>query len=348
MHTKGKILHLFGWDKKFVLPYIKFVRQNFDETAHGFIIYGKNAGDDPIPAGENVVYYPSVIKNILRLLAQLRGARIIILHGLFSSHLFYILALHPWVLKKCYWAIWGGDLYIHKSIKKDWRSRKSEWLRRFVISRLGHFITHIEGDYKLAQQWYGAKGQWHECFMYPSNLYKSYPIQDKEHNAVNILVGNSSDPSNHHLEILEMLKAYRDQSIKIYVPLSYGDQQHAQVVSKYGYENFGDVFIPLTEFISFDKYLELLSGIDIAIFNHRRQQGMGNTTTLLGLGKKVYMRSDVTPWAMFMSIGVKIFDVAEFNLELIEIDVRRANEEHIKNYFSESELSLRLKYIFEG
>jgi len=31
-----------------------------------------------------------------------------------------------------------------------------------------------------------------------------------------------------------------------------------------------------------DEYLNLLAKIDIAIFNHKRKQAMGNITTLLG------------------------------------------------------------------
>ena len=37
-------------------------------------------------------------------------------------------------------------------------------------------------------------------------------------------------------------------------------------------------------------YLKILGKIDIAIFNHERQQAVGNITSLLGLGKKVYIK----------------------------------------------------------
>ena len=346
MHSKGKILHVFGWDKKFVPPFIAFVREHFDDTEHCFIIYGQ-VTDDPLPAGANVIHYPSLLKNLLALLAHIRAARKVILHGLFSSHLFYALALQPWALKKCYWTIWGGDLYIHNAKVKDWRARKNEWFRRFVISRLGHFITHIEGDYKLAQQWYGAKGQWHECFMYPSNLYKDYPLQLVAHDTINIQVGNSADPSNNHLEALERLKAFRDQPIRIYVPLSYGNQQHAQYVIAYGTENFGKKFIPLTELMPLEKYIDFLAQIDIAIFNHRRQQGMGNTISLLGLGKKVYMRSDVTPWKMFNELGVVAFDCEKISLDPLTIIQQITNKQKIEKYFSKDELIRNLKNIFK-
>lgn len=345
LKSKGKILHLFGWDKKFVPSFISFVREHFDDSEHCYILYGQ-VNDGLLPAGPNVIHYPSLLKNLPALLAQIRAARKVILHGLFSSHLFYALALQPWTLKKCYWTIWGGDLYIHNKEIKDWRWAKDEWFRRFVVSRLGHFITQVEGDYKLAQQWYGAKGQWHECFMYPSNLYKDYPLHPVAHDTINIQVGNSADPSNNHLEVLEKLKAFRNQAIRIYVPLSYGNQQHARKVIAYGAENFGEKFVPLTDFMPFEKYLDLLAKIDIAIFNHRRQQGMGNATTLLGFGKKVYFRSDVTPWDFFVKLGLTIFDGNRIDLKPIEYKVASRNKEIVMNYFSTGKLTEQLIEIF--
>ncbi|MGV0983531.1 MAG: TDP-N-acetylfucosamine:lipid II N-acetylfucosaminyltransferase [Limnohabitans sp.] len=343
--SQSTILHLFGWDKKFVPPFIVFVREHFDDAEHRYIIYGQ-VNDSPLPAGPNVIHYPSLLKNLPALLAQIRAAKKVILHGLFSSHLFYALALQPWALKKCYWTIWGGDLYIHNKEFKDRRDRKNEWFRRFVISRLGHFITHIEGDYKLAQQWYSAKGQWHECFTYSSNLYKDYQLQPKAHGTINIQVGNSADPSNNHLEMLEKLKAFEDQAIRIYVPLSYGDLEYAKKIISYGIENFGENFIPLTEFMPFEKYLDLLAKIDIAIFNHKRQQGIGNITTLLGLEKKVYIRSDVTPWTFFNDIGVTIFDLDHFNTSPIDPEVSKKNQTIISSFFSEKNLMKQLEEIF--
>ena len=97
----SKILHIMNWDRKFVPAFIRFVQQNFDANKHYFIIYGSGADDEIIDC-ENVIYYPSLLKGILSIWMQMRVAPKIILHGLFSSHLFYILALNPWVLKKTY------------------------------------------------------------------------------------------------------------------------------------------------------------------------------------------------------------------------------------------------------
>lgn len=210
--------------------------------------------------------------------------------------------------------MWGGDFYFPE---------KQVWIKKQVIKRMGHFITYIKGDYFLAQKWYGASGEYHECFMYPSNLYKEHDIKQKELNTINIQIGNSADPSNNHLDVLSKLVKYKDENIQIFTPLSYGDQEYAKDVIAKGKELFGEKFVALTDFMPFEKYLEFLGEIDIAIFAHKRQQAMGNTITLLGLGKKVYMRSDISPWQLFNDIDVKVFDVDDIQIDTIDEQTKK-------------------------
>lgn len=344
MQADGKILHLFGWDKKFVVPFIDFVAEHFDRGEHRFIVHGATQGED-LPQDKGIIYYPSLLKNALPVMAEIRAARKVILHGLFSSHLLYLLMLQPWLLKKCYWTIWGGDLYIHQTDAQDWRHIKNEWCRGFVISRLGHFITHIHGDYELAQQWYGAKGQWHECFMYPSNLYREYQITPKPHEGTNILLGNSASSSNNHLDALEKLRPFGGENIRIYCPLSYGDAAYGDKIAAVGKAMFGDKFIALREFMPFDEYLGVLAQIDVAVFNHNRQQGMGNATMLLGLGKKLYLQKTTTQWAFFVNMGVVVGDVETISSPFVLNT--SANAEKIKNYFSGKKLIAQLIGIFK-
>jgi hypothetical protein len=96
----------------------------------------------------------------------------------------------------------------------------------------------------------------------------------------------------------------------------------------------------------FNKYLELLGQIDIAVFAHKRQQGMGNTISLLGLGKKVYMRNDITPWAMFEELGVKVFSVDELVLEPIDAIIKINNIKKIRETFSDRKLIAQYSKIF--
>jgi len=335
------ILHVMGLDK-FIQPFINFTKENFDNTnKHIFFVISRNFEKyDLDKKNQDIKIIPSLISmNVLSLFISFYKSDKIIIHGLFSKFIVLFLFLQPWLLRKCYHVMWGGDFY---------NPEKQTFFKKQVIKKMGHFITYIKGDYELVQKWYGANGKYHECFMYPSNLYKEYDVKEKSSGTINIQVGNSADPSNNHLEVLDKLTKYKNENIKIFVPLSYGDEKYASEIIAKGKEIFGDSFIALTEFMPFDKYLDFLGDIDIAIFAHKRQQAMGNTITLLGLGKKVYMRNDVTPWKLFSDIDIKVFDVENIDIDVIMEETKVDNKRKIKEYFSEENYLKQLQNLFES
>ena len=339
------ILHLMGWDKKFVLPFMEFIHKNFPNGNHRFIVYGNVKASD-VPCSPHTYVMPSLIKHAFPLSTLLRQSDKIIIHGLFCNRLMFLLTMQPWLLKRCYWVLWGGDLYAHNSVTKDWRWRKDECLRRFIIKRIGHFVTYIQGDYELAKKWYGANGEYHNCFMYQSNLYKDYAVPPKKGDTTNILVGNSADPTNNHQEVLERLRPYKAQDIQIFCPLSYGPLEHANRIASLGKEMFGDRFIPIVNFMPSEKYLELLGQIDIAVFAHTRQQAMGNTITLLGFGKKVFMRDDITSWESLKQMGIHVYSLCNFDLSKQPEEAKRVNEAIVRKHFSEENLRDQIDKIF--
>ena len=328
------------------------MEEHFDDfaTKHVFFIAG-DIERYPSRARENIVQAQRGKKWQLMHLAKLsiamQQADKIILHGLFNQHVVRLLFLMPWVLKKCYWVMWGRDLYVHEhGDSTSIRWKVNEFFRRPVIKNMGHLITYIKGDYELAQEWYGARGDYQECFMYPSNLYNELDVPAEPHTGINILVGNSADPSNNHSAIFDKLESFKDEHIQIYAPLTYGNQTYAQEIIAEGQRRFGDKFQAITEHLPFEKYIEFLGKIDLALFNHRRQQAMGNTISLLGLGKKVYMRSDVTQWEFFKS-----HKIATYDIDLLEIikgpeTHLEANKAKVKNLFSEQTFIRQLSEIF--
>ncbi|MCY1465697.1 hypothetical protein D9M71_838840 [compost metagenome] len=54
-----------------------------------------------------------------------------------------------------------------------------------------------------------------------------------------------------------------------------------------------------------------MAGIDISIFNHSRQQAMGNIIGMLSLGKKVYLNGNATPYAYFKKKGFHIYSLED-------------------------------------
>jgi len=345
------ILHLTR-KEKFTKPFIDFVKENFDVNKHFFLLVGgQNKKEFELDDNSYIKTLhdkKEFLNYFLEFNKKMYTSNKIIVHGLSQPYNIVYLFFNPWLLKKTYWIMWGADLYGYLTPNKSWKQKIIEFCKKSIIKKIAHFITYNKGDYKLAQKWYGVKGKYHECFKYPSNLYKEYDIKPKDHTTIKIQIGNSADPSNNHIDVLKKLEKYKDEDIQIFVPLSYGNDEYAKEVIAYGEELFRDKFIPLREFMPFEKYLEFLGSIDIAIFAHKRQQAMGNTITLLGLGKKVYMRNDITPWQLFKDVDVKVFNVENIEIDLMDKQVQKENQEKIKEYFSKENYLNQLRNLFES
>lgn len=345
---KGKILHVCNTDK-FIPPFISFIEENIGLDGHLFYLIGdhnrypvtQNGSVEKVPVGAFSHFY-----GYIKLACYMHTADKIILHGLSKKKIEQLLFLMPWVLKKCYWIIWGSDLYQYKTArhKKGWKKR--EFFRRPVIRKMGHLVTYVEGDVALARKWYGAEGQYHECLAYPSNLYKEHAGQGKKSKCINIQVGNSSDPSNNHLAVFEKIAPYATQDIHLYVPLSYGSKKNAAEVEQEAEDLFGSQVTLLKDFMPPEDYYTLLEAVDIAVFNHERQQAMGNIITLLGMGKTVYLRNGVAHKRLFDELGVKCLDVSEFSLQSLNPEDKSNNMQRVRAYFSKEKLVHQLKDIF--
>lgn len=339
---------------KFLESFIEFIKENLEFKNHIFIVVGRGKKDKfTIPKYDNVIYlqkgynkiwnYPKLFKCYNKYTFK---ADKIIIHSFIRDWNLYYFYFYKEILFKCYWVIWGSDLYVYKKSRLKVKEKIKHYFRKVTYSRVAGCITYIKGDYFLSKEWYGVKGRFIESFMYPSNLHKEFNLVNKEHETINIQIGNSADPSNNHIDVLNQLKKYSNENIKIYVPLSYGSKEYSEKVIKVGNEIFKEKFIPFVDFFPFDKYLEFLASVDVAIFAHKRQQAMGNIISLLGLGKKVYMRSDITPWNLFKEKDIKVYDINEFNLELIDENIQKENKEKVKEYFSKEQYLRQLRKLF--
>lgn len=346
--SKQNVLHICRAEK-FIPPFIDLVQANFDPDLHEFVIFGdhkkfSSEGRSGVHRVENGLVKKTAAK--ARLIIQMHRADRIILHGLFTRAVTSMLFLMPWLLGKTYWFIWGNDLYGKR--EEGSKLGLHNISKRFVIKRLGHLVTHVPGDIELAREWYGAGGQAHHCLMYTSNVFSEPDVGKRSTDLIEIQVGNSADPSNNHLEVFEKLEALQTDNFRVLVPLSYGDQQHARRVIDEGKKLFGERFVPLVEFLPPDDYQEFLATIDIAVFNHNRQQGLGNLISLLGMGKKVYLQRGVSTASLMSSLGIEWFDVEKIDLSPIPKLSREGNVRRIRYAYSKPNLIAQLDELFKG
>lgn len=339
-----KVLHLCFLDK-FIPPYLDFIREHFPHEDHFFFMRG-----DFKKYKYKQDRYTLLYKNKLDLVFILRkmiSAEKIILHGLFDKKIISILFFNPYLLKKCHWVIWGGDLYEFRNIRYSAKSRWHEFMRKHIIKRFGYLLTYIDGDIALAKEFYQAKGKHLETIAYLSNVVDFHICENSPEKDIytHIMIGNSANPTNHHFKIIDMIHAKKLINIKVYAPLTYGDENYADKVIEYGKKKLGAGFIPITNHILITEYLLFLQSIDIAIFYHDRQQAMGNTVNLLAMGKTVYLRSGTSHWKFFQDKNIEVFDFSTFDI------YKRANTEKnrtiISTYFSYSTLLNQWEKIFQ-
>ncbi len=344
----SEILHICNGDK-FTGQFVELMNS---EVTHGTHVYfvAEREVKYPIINDGNVIFlrdFPSRLHGLIELVRHMNAASVIVLHGLFGVIL-YILFVQPWLLKKVRWVIWGGDLYVHLKTRHTFRHKLDEWIRHKVIPYIGYMQYWIEGDVELARKWYGARGEYIQCLMYPSNTFDPIDLPKIQKDHLTVLVGNSADPTNNHREVFEQLKAIDDGSLQVVCPLSYGDSSYAKEIVLLGYDFFGDRFSALEKFMLLEDYRWMLANVDIAIFAHHRQQGMGNTISLLGLGKKVYMRDDVTPWITFKKMGLRVFSLRDLNLIPLGQEDAEKNKAIVAREFSRRVLVRQLNEIFKS
>lgn len=292
---------------KFTLPFCDFVRNELGLENHKFL-FTTNSLQKSLVKHKNVYYFLSryrehFFENTKIFYDLCKEADIIYMHGIQFTILFLFF---PQFIRKLAWLINGADLYCSLN-KSDYNFFDSN---KFVLKRTKTYVSHIEGDVVLANKILKNNASFHYATMYLSNMVNTENFKMRNFGGqVKILVGNSNSKNNNHLYIFEKLKKFENEIEYILCPLNYGnDLEYKKTVIESGLKLFGEKFRTLEDFLSMTQYNQVLNDIDIAVFNHWRQEALGVTLSLLSLGKTVYINPQTTTYVSFSNRGFKIFD----------------------------------------
>lgn len=126
----------------------------------------------------------------------------------------------------------------------------------------------------------------------------------------NILVGNSADINNNHLDIIDYLKKIDLGNRKLIVPLSYGGSREYATIVKDAYEvAFGDRVKILMDYMPREDYFKLLSSVGYAIFFQERQQAAGNIEELLRNGVKIFFSNTSLNYRHYTNCGCHVLSI---------------------------------------
>lgn len=121
-----------------------------------------------------------------------------------------------------------------------------------------------------------------------------------------LLIGHSGFRNGNHLDILDKIKSFIPDNLKTVVPLSYGVDSYINSIKPTFLKEIKNVQL-LEEFLPLEEYTSMLSRVSVAVFNNRRQQGMGNIVSLLYLGAKVFISEINSLYPFFKNNDILIF-----------------------------------------
>lgn len=166
----------------------------------------------------------------------------------------------------------------------------------------------------------------------------------------NILIGNSADPANNHLDIIEMIDpAHIDQCCKIYCPLSYAitNINYVEHVINEGNSKFGSNFVPLNKYLNKKDYTEIVASCDVVVLNQHRSQGILSAFAAFYFRKTLFLNRKNPFYDYVINLGMNVFTIdSDLNLKdrLSEKQLDE-NSKIYRDHFNEKKVFLKYKNL---
>lgn len=172
-------------------------------------------------------------------------------------------------------------------------------------------------------------------------------VEDPTDGIVNVLLGNSGNISNNHIDALKALTVSSMTLGQCFCPLSYGGSTDSNSkIIKEGYKLLGDKFIPLVDFLPLTVYRKMLASCQVVIMNQIRQQALGNILWALNTGRTVYLNPQGLLSKYFKRHGFYVFDLTDLTskkhktLPLVTKSQAEINQLKVREHWANDGLDL--------
>jgi dTDP-N-acetylfucosamine:lipid II N-acetylfucosaminyltransferase len=218
-----------------------------------------------------------------------------------------------------------------KFLKAIFSKMVGQIINNKLIARINYFSCCVPDDFEALQR---VLPNFEAQFL-PLNYYSKEDVflrgdSLQDLTGHDILLGNSATPTNNHIEAMRVLSKLGMHGRKVIVPLSYGDMKYQEKIIRVGEKLLGESFIPLTNYMSLPEYNQSVSGCGNLIMNHIRQQAIGNISSALLRGGKVFLRPENPIYKYYTRIGVKLFPFSD-DITIADLDAPPNKDDAFKN-----------------
>lgn len=348
--AKKKILHIFP-DSLFIEGYLSCISMNHGYN-HQFILtdIGSNLDFDSSRYPQYQFEKLSTFKfcDFVKLRKKLKeyDYDLLIVHSGYLNYLLLAFMNNKKVCKKTILSLWGGS----DSKKFEVPSTKKQYtlfgliyesLRKKFYQNVKAFASIVPADFETVQKLYNLKCKAYEsCYPFVPNLISNF--SKKNSNEVKIQICHSGSVECNTLELLDKLAKYKNDNVKIYASLCYGDKNYISKIIEKGQKIFNNKFIPIIDFMPSEEYAKYISNLDILMSNTFVQQGLGNVYLALASGVKVYIPEGSVLWNELKKQNIIIYptsSICEKSIkELVEISqkTKQINYDNTINIFDTS------------
>ena len=201
---------------------------------------------------------------------------VVVIHGLFGQPMADLCQALFKNKIKTVWCMWGGDLHMIAPLEGGF-----DLLNSFdcIISYTGELALYPE---IIAPEVQGA--------VHIIDGTASDPSIEKEKL---ILIGNSGDPSNDHLYLLELASKF--EGYQLWLPFAYNgtEEYKAQILAKADELGVRERLTLQEDMLPFEEYSNLIARAEMIFAAHNRQQALGTMGQGYLSNCRVFMRKTI-------------------------------------------------------
>jgi len=312
-----KYLHVIPPRQNIIYPFVRMVLDSFERSEHFFLVTHTDETIAPqLAECENTAFLPkgSRLRSLFVFYRQLKNAQYIIWHSLYLKPCqVLLLGVCRGLLRKSAWVEWGKDLYHYETAGKSILHLLYNALQRRIREQMVLYVAIFPPDEQVFRERLHSRAPvMHVSYLAPDavhTLEKTRPARRETDGCVHVQVAHSCNPWNHHADILDDLARFRDEDIRLHIPLGTGyPPKNARDIARRAAQMFGEKADCIMEEVEKEDYLRFLWNMDIVVFRLYRQAALGNLLRLLYMGKKVYLPGGTAMYDFFIRQGAQVFD----------------------------------------